>query len=85
MALGEWQHAAVTYDGTVLRLYLNGAEVGNTLLSGAVAVDASAATAVGAQPSGAGSKYFDGIIDDVRIMSRALSAAEINEIASGGN
>ena len=82
---GQWHHAAVTHDGNTLRLYLDGAEVGSTSLSGAVSVDPSLPVAVGAQPPGAGGKYFDGLIDDVRILSRAMSATEINQIATGGS
>ena len=84
LSIGAWRHAALTYDGIMLRLYLDGAEVGSALLSGAVDTDPTVPVAVGAQPPGAGSRYFDGLIDDVRILSRALSAAEINQIVSGG-
>jgi hypothetical protein len=48
-----------------------------------VDVDPSVAVAVGSQPPGAGGRYFDGLIDDVRITSRALSASEIADLASG--
>ena len=36
LATGVWQHAALTYDGMTVRLYLDGIEVGNTPLSGTV-------------------------------------------------
>ena len=77
---GEWRHAAVTYDGTTLRLYLDAVEVGSTSLSGAVDVDASVPVTVGSQPPGAGLRFFDGLIDDARILSRALSASELSDI-----
>jgi hypothetical protein len=83
LATGEWRHAALTYDGSTLRLYLDGVEVGTTALSGAVDTDPSVAVAVGGQPPGAGDRYFDGLIDDVRILQRALSDSELMEIVSG--
>ncbi len=81
---GVWQHAAVTYDGTTLRLYLDAVEVGSTSLSGAVDVAPLVPVAVGGQPTGAGPRYFDGLLDDVRILQRALSLAEIAGIVNAG-
>ncbi len=80
---GEWRHAAVTYDGATLRLYLDAVVVGSTPLTGAVDMDASVAVAVGAQPAGTGLRFFDGSLDDVRILQRALSADEISGIVDG--
>ena len=39
--------------------------------------------AVGAQPPGAGPRFFDGLMDDVQIHQRALSAAEIAALLAG--
>jgi hypothetical protein len=82
---GVWRHAAVTYDGAALRLYLDAVEVGSTPLTGAVDIDSSVLVAVGAQPAGAGPKFFDGLLDDVRILQRALDASELSTIVGGGN
>jgi hypothetical protein len=77
----RWYHAAMTYDGTELRLYLNGAQVGGvTGLSGPVDTAPTVAVAIGGQPPGAGGRCFDGLIDDVRIVQRALTAEEIMAI-----
>ena len=81
VSTGLWQHAAMTYDGTALRLYLDGVEVGSTPLSGAVDMDPSIPVAVGNQPPGAGARAFDGLMDDIRILQRALSTAELANIA----
>jgi hypothetical protein len=80
---GAWRHAALTYDGAFLRLYLDGAEVGSVPLSGAVDVDPAMLVAVGNQPTGAGERAFDGLLDDVRIVQRALDADEIAALARG--
>jgi beta-lactam-binding protein with PASTA domain len=79
LSTGVWQHAALTYDGATLRLYLNGTEVGSTTLSGPVDIDPGLSVVVGAQPPGAGDRFFDGLIDDVRILQRAMSATELEE------
>ena len=80
LAVGQWSHAAVTYDGVTLRLYLDAVEVGSTPLSGAVDIAPSVPVTVGSQPPGAGPRFFDGLIDDVRILSRALSQSELASI-----
>jgi Concanavalin A-like lectin/glucanases superfamily len=78
----RWVHVASTYDGTTLRVYING------VLD--VSKPVSGRTCANAQPLAIGAKYkpaegvlealFDGRIDDVRVYDRALSAAEIKTI-----
>ncbi len=70
-----WYHATATYDGTRMRLYVNGVEVGSTSKSGAVAMNANVPVNLGRNPDGA--RYMNGVLDDVRIYNRALTPAEI--------
>ena len=74
---GQWHHVAGTYDGTTMRLYIDGTEVASTAhkVGGAVDQDASAPVALGDSPQG--SRTFDGVMDDVRIYDRALSEKDI--------
>ena len=83
LATGTWHHAALTYDGATMRLYLDGVEVGSTALSGVVDTDVSIPVTIGAQPPGAGRRFFDGLIDDVRILQRPMSPAEIAAVIAG--
>ena len=71
---GVWQHLAATFDGTVARFYIDGVEVASRLVSSGVG--SSNVWRIGAYGASAGN-FFDGLIDDVRIYSRALSAAEV--------
>jgi N-acetylneuraminic acid mutarotase len=74
LPLNTWSHLAVTYDGSRLRLYVNGAQVANRHARGTIA------TSTGALRLGGNSiwgEYFAGLIDEVRLYGRALSAAEI--------
>jgi hypothetical protein len=81
---GEWTHAAATWDGSTMRLYRNLELVGSTAKGGtAVAVDPTVGAAVGNQPAGAGDKHWVGLIDEVKIYSRGLTAGELRYIASG--
>jgi chitodextrinase len=76
--IGAWYHAAATYDGATMRLYLNGVEVGSAAKTGAIAASAAVPVNIGRNPDG--SNYLHGLIDDVRIYSRALTPAEIQSV-----
>jgi len=80
-AVGEWQHAAITYDGKRVRSYLNGLRV--------MQRDLSLNTVSGPLLLGSGntefsSAYFNGLIDDVGLWNRALSPPEVSAIHSAG-
>jgi hypothetical protein len=86
---GVWYHLAATYDGNHMRLYLNGAEIGNLAASGAVQlrVDPNLPLAVGATMLNGGTWDYAlvGAFDDVKVWKRALSAAQIvQEMLKGG-
>ncbi|WP_237535494.1 LamG-like jellyroll fold domain-containing protein [Streptomyces sp. SID3343] len=69
-----WSHVAATYDGTTLRLYVNGVQVHATAHTGPI-VDAGGALRIGG--NGVWGEYFTGLIDDVRVYDRALSPTEL--------
>jgi subtilisin-like proprotein convertase family protein len=69
-----WTHLAGTYDGTTERLYLNGVQVASRAQTGNILTSANPLTIGGDSFYG---QYFSGMIDEVRIYNRALSAAEI--------
>lgn len=75
LALDAWTHLAATYDGAFLRLYVNGAQVTAVAASGSIDVSTSPLRIGGNAVWG--SEYFAGLIDEVRVYNRALSAAEI--------
>ena len=74
LPLNTWTHIATTYDGTTLRLSVNGVQVGQLAYSGAIT------TSTGALKIGGNAVWgecFQGDIDEVRIYNRALTATEI--------
>jgi hypothetical protein len=72
--VGQWQHVAATYDGSVARIYINGVQEASTTFTGNVGNSNTwRIGAYGAPASG----FFDGLIDNVRIYDRALSPDEI--------
>jgi concanavalin A-like lectin/glucanase superfamily protein len=69
-----WTHLASTYDGATLRLYVNGGRVAARAVSGPITISSGALRIGGNAVRG---EYFSGLIDEVRVYERALSAAEI--------
>jgi chitodextrinase len=72
--LNTWTHLAATYDGSTLKVYVNGAQAGSFAIAGNIAVSSGALRIGG---NGVYGEYFSGLIDEVRVYSRALSQAEI--------
>src|SRR5678816_542598 len=69
-----WTHVASTYDGSQLRLYVNGSQVAIRAVTGALPNSASPLQIGGNR---VWSEWFQGQIDDVRVYNRSLSAAEL--------
>jgi hypothetical protein len=74
LPLNTWTHLAATYDGAVLRLYVNGVQVGSQATAGSL-VATSGVLAIGG--NSVWGEYFAGTIDEVRVYNRALTAGEI--------
>lgn len=74
---GSWQHLAGVYDGTQMRLYVNGVLVGTANTSGGI-IDNTAGLSGGVgRDNVSPALYFDGRIDDFRVFNDALSQAEL--------
>jgi hypothetical protein len=74
LATGVWTHLAATYDGAMLKLYVNGVLAGSKAVSGSVTPTTGALRIGG---NGIWSEWFQGLIDEVRIYNRALTQTEI--------
>ena len=73
LSVGTWAHLAATYDRTTIRLYVNGVQVATGPQTAAVSTS-NAVLTIGADFYG---EQFAGLIDEVRVYNRALTAAEI--------
>ena len=74
LPLNAWSHVAMTYDGTKLRLYINGDEVGSRTLTGRI-IASNRELRIGGNDFWG--EFFNGRIDEVRIYNRALQPTEI--------
>lgn len=83
VTMDTWNHVAATYDGDVMRLYLNRVEIGVNAEPNGPVTGWSTKVNVGAFPNlPRDYRYcFAGSIDELLIYNRALTASEIsNEI-----
>jgi hypothetical protein len=74
VALNTWTHLAATYDGSNLRLYVNGTLASTKARTGSLNTSTNPLRIGG---DSVWSEWFNGLIDEVRVYDRALSAAEI--------
>lgn len=84
-----WYHIAGTYDGSYLRIYVNGQLDSNGSENPKVATGSlylsNNSTVIGAASSAADGEVTDGLIDEVRIYNRALTPSEVEGLyASSG-
>ena len=80
LPLNTWTHLALTYDGTTLRLYQGGTQIGSRAVTGTIATSSLPLRIGGNAIWG---EYFAGRIDEVTVYNRALSASEIQADMAG--
>jgi hypothetical protein len=71
-------HVAATYDGATTRVYVNGIEEGSGDGPSSIVTNATN-VGIGAQPNG--QRYFQGTLDGVALYDRALTHAEVIQLA----
>ncbi len=90
---GEWHHIVATYDGAQMQLYVDGQPAGNPMRqSGTIRpMLPNSFLAIGSEdgrntcPQCVANRYFKGLIDEVGLYNRALSADEIRQLFDAGN
>ena len=78
---GEWYHVAATRSSQTYALYIDGVQVATSIDSNTIP-DPDARLTIGQTQD---TNFFDGLIDEVRIYNRALSASEIRAIYDAVN
>lgn len=77
MKTGQWYHVAGTFDGTTLRVYINGIEQASAAYSGLIATTTYDLNIGRITYTAGGTRNFAGEIDEVKIWDKALSATEL--------
>ncbi|MFQ6026689.1 MAG: LamG-like jellyroll fold domain-containing protein [Dehalococcoidia bacterium] len=80
---GQWHHVAAVRDvaGDRLSLYIDGVELENDSDPGG-SINNSANLAIGSKDT-LDDDFYDGVLDDVRLYGRALSAQEVSDLFNG--
>lgn len=79
---GQWHHAAASFDGHTMRVYLDGREIGSLARQGTLNLQTDAPAFVGS--SSGHSEFFHGGLDDLRIYAAALTAEQIAQLYQHG-
>ena len=78
-------HVAATYDGTTIRLYINGVQRRRLNVAGPAAILTNALPLVlGAQSGTPVDTFYTGRLDDARVYATALTAAEVAALGQYG-
>ncbi len=74
LAAGAWTFLAVTYDGSNVRLYINGSRVATQAATGNITTSTNPLQIGGDNLYG---QYFQGTIDEARVYNAALSQTQV--------
>ncbi|MHC4503117.1 MAG: LamG domain-containing protein, partial [Planctomycetota bacterium] len=83
-SVGMWAHVACTYQNGEAKLYLNGTEKGSRSGIKETVKDAVTGLYMGRPSVTWRGERFTGLLDDVRVYDRALSAAEVAALYRAG-
>lgn len=75
---GIWYHVVGAYDGSAMRIYLNGALMAETAATGSMGFHPQAPASVAALSTGAAP--FSGWVDDIRLFDMGLSQQDVIDI-----
>lgn len=74
LSTGQWYHVAATWDGTTAKIYINGVLDASSSRTGTIGTDTRSLYIGGRSGN---TDFFDGMLRDVRIYNRPLTASEL--------
>jgi hypothetical protein len=87
LPVGRWVHVAATYDGTFMRVYVDGEMVAEGEWPGVIDVNTAdvflGCDSGGVGPEGGADTYLKGVLDEVIISNRAFSDEEMITLSKG--
>ena len=82
LPVNQWTHVAATYDGALIRLYINGVQVNTMAFSDPFPGPNGQPLLIGNSSSGA--EYFLGAVDEVELFNRVIGPTEVAAIYAAG-
>jgi RHS repeat-associated protein len=83
---GNWAYYAAVYDGSTVKIYINGTQQTSVSWTGNPEYSAVTYQRAGAgNDGGFDNNFFPGSLDEMGLWSRALSASEISQLYNSGN
>ncbi len=79
---GRWHHVCATWDGAIKRLYIDGVQEASAAWSGTL--NTNALPVMIGENAGATGRHWNGWLDEVLYYRRALTAAQVQELAQVG-
>ena len=79
VAVGDWMHLAAVYNGSSMKIYVNGELEASMNKSGNVDTNSNVAVWMGGNPPNSTDRPFKGFMDEVRVYGKALSQTQIKE------
>ncbi len=76
-ALNQWVHVAGTFDGSTMRVYINGIETATTAKTGSITYASPNDLMIGRYWDNNESYYYTGAVDDVRLWNIVRTQSEI--------
>jgi hypothetical protein len=76
LALNTWQHIAATYDGVKMRLFVNGHPTDSLAETASITNASTTNMQIGGHATY--TRFFKGMIDEVRVWNIALDSAKLN-------
>jgi len=90
ISTNQWHHIAGTYDGATIALYIDGVLAASSAHTGTISSN-SGFLSIGSEdgrtgtcPACVGTRYYKGLIDEVTVYNRALTATEIQTVFGAG-
>ena len=79
MTVGAWQHVAIAYDGSTVRIYRNGAQVASQALSVTIPGTANPVHWGDTLSGGVEQNFLTGALDEGALYNQALTAAQVSQ------
>jgi hypothetical protein len=81
LSLGQWSHVAVIFNGTQAQFYVNGTLVATRPVAASITARGNQLR-IGADANT--QQFYRGMIDDLRVYNRALTASEVQSDMNTG-